>query len=48
MNSFSAGHTDQRIDAVIMNDGSMEDLQIKTELTIRSLLKDMNINIETD
>ena len=48
MNSFSAGHTDQRIDAVIMNDGSLEDLQIKTELTIRSLLKDMNINIETD
>lgn len=43
MNSFSAGHIDPRVDAVIMNVGSLEELQTKTELTIRSFMKDMDL-----
>lgn len=43
MNSFSAGHVDPRIDAVIMNVGSFEELQTKTELAIRSFMKDMDL-----
>lgn len=43
MNSFSAGHIDPRVDAVIMNVGSLEELKTKTELTIRSFMKDMNL-----
>lgn len=43
MNALSEGYTDPRIDAVINNSGSFEELRIRTEETVSSLLKDQDI-----
>lgn len=42
MNALSDGHYDPRIDAVIENSGSLEELRIKTEEMVSSLLKERN------
>ena len=40
MNSLSEGMTDPRIDAVIMNDGNVEDLEAKVKIMVETILSD--------
>ena len=40
MNSLSEGMTDPRIDAVIMNDGTVEDLEAKVKIMVETILCD--------
>lgn len=43
MNALSQGLTDDRIDAVIVNDGTLEDLERRTKKVISSFRKDIDI-----
>ena len=40
MNSLSEGMTDPRIDAVIMNDGNVEELEAKVKIMVETILSD--------
>lgn len=40
MNSLSEGMTDPRIDAVIMNDGNVEELEAKVKIMVETILND--------
>lgn len=44
MNALSEGHADPRIDAVVMNDGTLEDLVVSVKKTVADLLKDRGIS----